>query len=207
MLLICDETTSHAGRIAWLVKPDKPTHDAIASMCGLFVGYRARGCYYVCPNCDTIRHRVKKQSIKTCLSAQQVFILPFFHRSSTLRRNHSSITFRALTCGFFLVSAFTGIAVGVFCTFSLRHFVPSDTAAPTPPRAVGISQSFASGTALQQVATSLMLRIHPLSNASPVGANSSTPVGVLRETLLTRKAFARRHPLIGGILACPVMRT
>ena len=43
MLLICDETTSHAGRIAWLVKPDKPTHDAIASMCGLFVGLIARG--------------------------------------------------------------------------------------------------------------------------------------------------------------------
>ena len=109
-------------------------------------------------------------------------------------------------CGFFLVSAFTGIAVGV-SAFSLRHFVPSDTAANTPARGRYFPSHSLVGTALQQVATSLMLRIHPLSNASPVGANSSTPVGVLRETLLTRKAFARRHPLIGGILACPVMRT
>ena len=142
MLLICDETTSHAGRIAWLVKPDKPTHDAIASMWGCLSDI-ARVGVGVRPNCDTIRHRVKKQSIKTCLSAQQVFILPFFHRS-TLRRNHSSITFRALTCGFFLVSAFTGIAVGVFARF---HYVTLFlvTRQPQHPRAGRYFQSFASG--------------------------------------------------------------
>ena len=144
MLLICDETTSHAGRIAWLVKPDKPTHDAIASMCGLFVGLIARGCWGVRPSCDTIRHRVKKQSIKTCLSAQQVFILPIFHRSSTLRRNHSSITFRALTCVVSSLCLPSPVSQLGCLHVSLRHFVPSDTAANTP-RAVGISQSFASG--------------------------------------------------------------
>ena len=131
MLLICDETTSHAGRIAWLVKPDKPTHDANASMCGLFVGYRARGVRRT----PQLRHHSasrEKQSIKTCLSAQQVFILPFFHcldpaSKPLLHYIPGTNVWWFLPC----VCLHRYRSWGV-CTFSLRHFVPSDTAAPTP---------------------------------------------------------------------------
>ena len=121
----------------------------------------------------------EKQSIKTCLSAQQVFILPFFHRSfdpASKPLLHyipgTNVWFLPCVC----LHRYRSWGVR---TFSLRHFVPSDTAAPTPPaRGRYFPSHSLVGTALQQVATSLMLRIHPLSNASPVGANSSTPVGV-----------------------------
>ena len=138
MLLICDETTSHAGRIAWLVKPDKPTHDANASMCGLFVGLIARGCWGVRPSCDTIRHRVKKQSIKTCLSAQQVLFSHFPPLLDPASKPLLHYIPGTNVCGFFLVSAFTGIAVGVSARF---HYVTLFlvTRQLTPPRAVGIS--------------------------------------------------------------------
>ena len=112
---------------------------------GLFVGLIARGCWGVRPSCDTIRHRVKKQSIKTCLSAQQVLFSIFPPLLDPASKPLLHCIPGTNVCGFFLVSAFTGIASWGVCTFSLRHFVPSDTAAPTPPRAVGISQSFASG--------------------------------------------------------------
>ena len=205
MLLICDETTSHAGRIAWLRSPTNQPM-TLSRQCVGCLSDIARGGVGAYAPTATPFGIAWKTVHKNLLERAASFYSPIFPLLSTLRRNHSSITFRALTCGFLPCVCLHRYRSWGVCTFSLRHFVPSDTAAPTPPRG-RYFQSFASGTALQQVATSLMLRIHPLSNASPVGANSSTPVGVLRETLLTRKAFARRHPLIGGILACPVMRT
>ena len=133
MLLICDETTSHAGRIAWLRSPTNQPMTLSRQCVGCLSDIARVGVGVCCPNCDTIRHRVKNIN-KNLLERAASFYSPIFPPLSTLRRNHSSIAFRALTCGFFLVSAFTGIAVGVFARF---HYVTLFlvTRQPQHPRA------------------------------------------------------------------------
>ena len=88
----------------------------------------------------------EKQSIKTCLSAQQVFILPFFHRSfDPASKPLLHYIPGTNVCGFFLVSAFTGIAVGVFARFHYVTLFLVTRQPQHPARGRYFPQSFASG--------------------------------------------------------------
>ena len=135
MLLICDETTSHAWRIAWLVKPDKPTHDAIASMCGVVCRINRA---WVLGRTPQLRHHSasrEKTVNKNLLERAASFYSPIF---PPLLDPASKPLLHCIpgtnVCGFFLVSAFTGIAVGVSARF---HYVTLFlvTRQPQHPRA------------------------------------------------------------------------
>ena len=118
------------------LEADKPTHDAIASMCGLFVGSRAGVL-----GRPQLRHHSasrEKQSIKTLLERAASFYSPIFPPLDPASKPllHYIPGTNVWVSSLCLPSPVSQLGC---CTFSLRHFVPSDTAAPTPPRAVGIS--------------------------------------------------------------------